>query len=49
MAEEAVGVNQQLGVNTFKIKVGREPELDVASVRAIREALPDADLYVERR
>ena len=47
MAEEAVGVNQQLGVNTFKIKVGREPELDVASVRAIREALPDTDLYVD--
>jgi L-Ala-D/L-Glu epimerase len=47
MADEAVGVNQRLGVTTFKVKVGRAPALDVAAVRAVREALPDAELYVD--
>ena len=47
MAEEAVEVNDRLGVTTFKVKVGREPALDIAATRAIREALPDADLYVD--
>ncbi|MBV9421812.1 MAG: hypothetical protein JOZ98_02795 [Solirubrobacterales bacterium] len=47
MADEAVSVNDELGVNTFKVKVGRAPALDVAAVRAIRDALPDADLYVD--
>ncbi|HYH89650.1 MAG TPA: enolase C-terminal domain-like protein [Solirubrobacteraceae bacterium] len=47
MAEEALAVHERLGVRTFKVKVGREPELDVAATRAIREALPDADLYVD--
>jgi L-Ala-D/L-Glu epimerase / N-acetyl-D-glutamate racemase len=47
MAEEAVAVHEQLGVTTFKVKVGRAPALDVAAVRAIRDALPDADLYVD--
>jgi L-alanine-DL-glutamate epimerase-like enolase superfamily enzyme len=47
MAEEAVAVHERLGVRTFKVKVGREPHLDVLATRAIREALPDADLYVD--
>jgi L-alanine-DL-glutamate epimerase-like enolase superfamily enzyme len=47
MAEEAVEVNARLGVTTFKVKVGRDPALDVAAVRAICEALPHADLYVD--
>src|SRR3954452_8318779 len=47
MAEEALEVNDRLGVRTFKLKVGRDPEVDVAAVRAVREALPDADLYVD--
>jgi L-Ala-D/L-Glu epimerase len=47
MAEEALAVSERLGVKTFKVKVGRAPALDVAAVRAIREALPDADLYVD--
>jgi L-alanine-DL-glutamate epimerase-like enolase superfamily enzyme len=47
MAEEAVEVRERLGVTTFKVKVGRAPALDVAAVRAVREALPDADLYVD--
>jgi L-alanine-DL-glutamate epimerase-like enolase superfamily enzyme len=47
MAEDAVSVHERLGVRTFKVKVGREPELDVAATRAIRDALPGADLYVD--
>jgi L-alanine-DL-glutamate epimerase-like enolase superfamily enzyme len=47
MADEAVAVNERHGVTTFKVKVGRIPALDVAAVRAIREALPAADLYVD--
>ena len=47
MADEATAMGERLGVRTFKIKVGRAPALDVAAVRAIREALPDADLYVD--
>jgi L-alanine-DL-glutamate epimerase-like enolase superfamily enzyme len=47
MAAEAVDIYERLGVNTFKVKVGRTPELDVAAVRAVREALPAADLYVD--
>jgi L-alanine-DL-glutamate epimerase-like enolase superfamily enzyme len=47
MADEATAMSERLGVRTFKVKVGRAPSLDVAAVRAIREALPDADLYVD--
>ena len=43
----ARGQSSASGVTTFKVKVGRAPALDVAAVRAIREALPDADLYVD--
>jgi L-alanine-DL-glutamate epimerase-like enolase superfamily enzyme len=47
MADDAVAVHERLGVRTFKVKVGRAPALDVAATRAIREALPDAELYVD--
>jgi L-Ala-D/L-Glu epimerase len=47
MADEAVELHERLGIGSFKVKVGRAPALDVAAVRAIREALPDADLYVD--
>jgi L-alanine-DL-glutamate epimerase-like enolase superfamily enzyme len=47
MAEEAVSMHERYGVRTFKVKVGRAPELDVACTRAIRDALPSADLYVD--
>ena len=47
MAEEAVAVHERVGVTTFKVKVGRAPELDVAATRAIRDALPGASLYVD--
>src|SRR6476469_6492639 len=36
MAEDALDVHDRLGVRTFKVKVGREPDLDVAATRAIR-------------
>jgi L-alanine-DL-glutamate epimerase-like enolase superfamily enzyme len=47
MAEEALAMHERLGVRTFKVKVGRSAELDVAATRAIREAIPDAELYVD--
>jgi L-alanine-DL-glutamate epimerase-like enolase superfamily enzyme len=47
MADEAVALNSSLGIRTFKVKVGRAVELDLAAVRAIRAALPDAELYVD--
>jgi L-alanine-DL-glutamate epimerase-like enolase superfamily enzyme len=47
MAEDALAMHDRLGVRTFKIKVGRTPELDVDATRAIRDALPHADLYVD--
>ena len=47
MAEDASAVHERFGVRTFKVKVGRAPELDVAATRAIRDALPDAVLYVD--
>lgn len=47
MAEDVRAVRAELGIRTFKVKVGRDPELDLAAVRAVREAVPDADLYVD--
>lgn len=47
MAGDALRLREQAGVETFKIKVGRDPDLDVAAVRAVREAVPTADLYVD--
>jgi L-Ala-D/L-Glu epimerase len=47
MADEATEINERLGVDTFKVKVGRAPDVDVAAVHAIRDALPGADLYVD--
>jgi L-alanine-DL-glutamate epimerase-like enolase superfamily enzyme len=47
MAEEAVAMHSRHGIGTFKVKVGREVDVDVASVRAVRSALPAVDLYVD--
>ena len=47
MAEEALSLAERFGVNTFKIKVGRDPHLDTAAVRAVRDALPAATFYVD--
>src|SRR5919204_4508198 len=41
----AGGVEQ--GIPAVKMKVGREPKLDAARVRAAREAVGDADLMVD--
>jgi L-Ala-D/L-Glu epimerase len=47
MAAEAVEVHEQLGVSSFKVKVGRTPAVDIGAVRAIRDVLPDVELYVD--
>jgi L-alanine-DL-glutamate epimerase-like enolase superfamily enzyme len=49
MVAEAERLRGELGITTFKVKVGRRPvELDVAACRALREALgPDVELYVD--
>jgi L-alanine-DL-glutamate epimerase-like enolase superfamily enzyme len=47
MAQEALEVHERYGVQTFKVKVGRDVALDVAACRAIREVLPEAKLYVD--
>jgi L-alanine-DL-glutamate epimerase-like enolase superfamily enzyme len=40
-------MHEQHGIAAFKVKVGREPDLDVAAVRAVRDALPGAALYID--
>jgi L-alanine-DL-glutamate epimerase-like enolase superfamily enzyme len=47
MAHDALAMHETYGIRSFKVKVGREPDLDIAAVRAVREALPDADLYAD--
>jgi L-alanine-DL-glutamate epimerase-like enolase superfamily enzyme len=47
MAADAVEAFERFGVLAFKVKVGRDPALDVAATAAIRAALPDAELYVD--
>jgi L-alanine-DL-glutamate epimerase-like enolase superfamily enzyme len=47
MAEAAVAAYEQYGIRTFKVKVGREVALDLAACAAVRNALPDAELYVD--
>ncbi|GAA3547513.1 mandelate racemase/muconate lactonizing enzyme family protein [Kribbella ginsengisoli] len=48
MVAEAGRVREQYGISTFKVKVGRRPiHLDVSACRALREAMPDAELYID--
>ena len=49
MVDEASRMIDTYGIHTFKVKVGRRPvDLDVAVVRALREAYGDAiELYVD--
>ena len=47
MADEAVAMAERFGIRTFKVKVGREVDIDLAATRAIRDALPSAELYVD--
>jgi L-alanine-DL-glutamate epimerase-like enolase superfamily enzyme len=47
MAHEATRLQERYGIATFKAKVGREPTLDIACITAVRDAVPDALLYVD--
>lgn len=49
MADEAIALREQYGINSFKIKVGRSPaHLDVAVCRAVRDALgEEAEIYID--
>lgn len=49
VAAEAVALRETLGINSFKIKVGRRPiSQDIAVCEAVRDALgPDAELYLD--
>jgi L-Ala-D/L-Glu epimerase len=47
MADEAVEYHERLGIATFKVKVGRDVDVDIAACTAIRDALPSAELYVD--
>jgi L-alanine-DL-glutamate epimerase-like enolase superfamily enzyme len=49
MVAEAERLRDQLGIRTFKVKVGRRPiELDIGACRALRTALgPEVELYVD--
>jgi L-alanine-DL-glutamate epimerase-like enolase superfamily enzyme len=47
MAAEATELHTRYGITVFKVKVGRDPALDLAAVQAVREALPAATLYVD--
>ena len=47
MAEHALGMKSKFGINAFKVKTGRAVHLDVAVCTAVRQALPDAELYVD--
>lgn len=49
VADEAVALNDVLGITSFKIKVGRRPlRLDVDVCRAVRNALgDDVEIYID--
>jgi L-alanine-DL-glutamate epimerase-like enolase superfamily enzyme len=47
MAEEALEYHERLGIRTFKVKVGRDVDVDLEACAAIRAALPAAELYVD--
>lgn len=47
MAEEAGRLHEQHGIAAFKAKVGRDVQLDIDSITAIRAAVPDAVLYAD--
>ena len=47
MAAEVVEYRELFGIQSFKVKVGRDVEVDIAATTAIRQALPGADLYVD--
>jgi L-alanine-DL-glutamate epimerase-like enolase superfamily enzyme len=47
MAAEAVEAHERYGANSYKVKVGFDVVRDVAAVRAVRAAVPDALIYVD--
>jgi L-Ala-D/L-Glu epimerase len=47
MAEEATRLRERHGIAAFKAKVGRDVQLDIDSIAAVRAAVPDALLYVD--
>jgi L-alanine-DL-glutamate epimerase-like enolase superfamily enzyme len=47
MAQDALAMHEEHGVRAFKVKVGRDPATDIAAFAAVREALPDAELYAD--
>jgi L-alanine-DL-glutamate epimerase-like enolase superfamily enzyme len=49
VAEEALALRETLGIDSFKVKVGRRPiDDDVAVCRAVRDALGDAtEIYID--
>lgn len=48
MVAEAERIRDRYGIVTFKVKVGRRPvEIDIAACRALREAMPAAELYID--
>jgi L-alanine-DL-glutamate epimerase-like enolase superfamily enzyme len=47
MADEATRLHEQHGIAAFKAKVGRDVQLDIDSIAAVRAAVPDALLYVD--
>lgn len=48
MVDEALRIRAEYGIDVFKVKVGRNPiDADVAACRALRAALPDAELYID--
>ncbi len=47
MACTALAFHETHGIRSFKVKVGRDVALDVAACEAIRDALPEAELYAD--
>ena len=48
MVAEAERIRATYGITTFKMKVGRRPyRQDVEACRALRDAMPDAELYID--
>ncbi len=47
MAEEALSMQASHGITSFKLKVGLDSKQDAEMIRVMRQALPDAVLYLD--
>lgn len=47
MAEQAIIMKQKYGINTFKVKTGKNVQIDIQVCRTIRKALPESVLYLD--